>query len=343
MLTVASVAFPHGIVGPDAVGGSEHVLAAIDAELVRRGHRSIVIAREGSRVNGRLVPLRAPGPVLDDAAWRASHDALRAALRAVLQSEDVDVVHLHGIDFHAYLPESPVAVLATLHLPPAWYPPAVYRLSRPRTFLNCVSRAQHADCPGSPLLQPPIPNGVRLDAFGARISRRRFVLALGRICAEKGFHLAIDAARAARMPFVLAGEVFQYPEHHAYFEGEIRPRLGNGVVWLRSVRGARKRRLLAAARCVVVSSTVPETSSLVAMEALASGTPVVAFQPLPGLLEHGRTGFLVRDVEDMARAFDACLAIDPAACLAVARERCDERAMTRAYIERYAALAADVA
>ncbi|TGS68868.1 glycosyltransferase, partial [Mesorhizobium sp. M8A.F.Ca.ET.181.01.1.1] len=84
-----------------------------------------------------------------------------------------------------------------------------------------------------------------------------------------------------------------------------------------------KRRFLNAARCLVIPSLAAETSSLVAMEALACGTPVVAFPngALPGVVEHGRTGFLVNDVHEMAGAIVAASRLDAEICRAEARRR----------------------
>jgi glycosyltransferase involved in cell wall biosynthesis len=98
---------------------------------------------------------------------------------------------------------------------------------------------------------------------------------------------------------------------------------------------------MTAARCVLVPSTVPETSSLVAREALACGTPAVAFPngALPETIEHGTTGFLVRDVDEMAEAIPACDAIDPETCRRAARERFSLRAMTDRYLDLYGRLA----
>jgi glycosyltransferase involved in cell wall biosynthesis len=104
--------------------------------------------------------------------------------------------------------------------------------------------------------------------------------------------------------------------------------------------GERKRRLLAAARALLVPSKARETSSLVAMEALAAGTPVVAYPSgaLAGIVEHGRTGFLVEGVEGLAEGLRRAGEIDPEACRAVARERFSAERMVERYLRRYAEL-----
>jgi glycosyltransferase involved in cell wall biosynthesis len=104
---------------------------------------------------------------------------------------------------------------------------------------------------------------------------------------------------------------------------------------------ARKRRLLAGARCLLLPTLAPETSSLVAMEALACGTPVVAFASgaIPEIVEHGVTGFLVRDAAEMARAIADCAALDPQRCRAAARERFPLERMVANYFDVYHQLA----
>lgn len=322
-LTVLSVAFPFAPVGPDAVGGAEQVLAQLDAALVRAGHRSVVVACAGSRPADSLVATpRANGPITD-AVRRRVHAAYRRAIERALLRRPVDVVHMHGIDFHAYLPPPGPPVLVTLHLPPEWYPPSIFHLKRPNTFLHCVSASQRARCPREARLLPEVPNGVAVDAMARRHAKRRFALTLGRICHEKGFHLALDAARRAGVPLLLAGQTFPYEAHEAYFACEIAPRLSPDRRFIGPIGPVRKRRLLSGARCLLVPSLAPETSSLVAMEALACGTPVIAFPvgALPEIVEHGRTGFIVRDEREMAQAIHATAVIDPDVCRAVARER----------------------
>jgi glycosyltransferase involved in cell wall biosynthesis len=232
-------------------------------------------------------------------------------------------------------------VLATLHLPPGWYPPEIFHLDRPRTYLHCVSPAQRRACPPGANLLPEIENGVPVEALAATHARRRFTFCLGRICPEKGFHLALEAAHRAGMPLLLAGEVFAYPAHQHYFEQEIRPRLDRARRFLGPVGFRRKRRLLSAARCLLAPSLVPETSSLVAMEALACGTPVIAFPSgaLADIVEHGRSGFLVRNEREMAEALEAVSTLDPDACREAARTRFALPRMTDRYLNLYQQLA----
>lgn len=341
-LVVLNVAYPLAPVGPDAVGGAEQVLSRLDVALTRAGHRSIVVACAGSAASGALVATRRPEGELTEDRRRAAREQHRAAIEEVLRREPVDVVHLHGIDFAAYLPRPDVPVLATLHLPPAWYPPDVFRPARPRTYLNCVSEAQRRTCPAGSTSVPVIENGVPHELFAARHAKRRFALALGRICPEKGFHIALDASARADIPLLLGGEVFRYEAHERYFRDEIEPRLGDGRRFLGPVGFERKRRLISAAHCLLVPSLAPETSSLVAMEALACGTPVVAYPSgaLAEIVEHGRTGFLVRDECEMAGAIASVDRIDPEACRASARGRFSAERMARQYLELYAALAA---
>ncbi|PYQ58699.1 MAG: glycosyltransferase family 4 protein, partial [Acidobacteria bacterium] len=163
-----------------------------------------------------------------------------------------------------------------------------------------------------------------------------------RICSEKGYHQALDAAREAGVPLILAGEVFPYEDHRRYFREEIAPRLGPGARFLGPLGLARKRRLLAAARCLIVPSRVAETSSLVAMEALACGTPVVAFRAgaLPEIVEHGRTGFLVADVPEMARALRDVETLAPAVCREEAERRFSAETMISRYFDLYRQLGA---
>jgi glycosyltransferase involved in cell wall biosynthesis len=340
-LTVLSVAYPFAPVGPDTAGGAEHVVHQLDQALVRAGHRSIVVAREDSRVDGTLVPVPQPAGAFDDGALRATREQTRRAIEHALASLPIDLVHMHGSDFHYYLPAAGIPLLATLHLPVSWYPREALPPARAESWINCVSQAQHATCPPHPRLLPPIENGVPIEDATVPHAKRAFALMLCRICPEKGVHLAIEAAKEADVTLLIAGEIYPYDEHRRYFAEQVRPRLDRRRRFIGIVAGARKRRLLAAARCLLVPSLVAETSSLAAREALAVGTPVVAFPAgaLVDIVEHGRTGFLVEDVPQMVQAIRDATAIDPDLCRATARARFSVNRMIERYFGVYAMLA----
>ncbi len=338
-LTVLSVGFPLAPVTPDPVGGAEQVLSRLDRALVERGHRSIVIAPEGSRTAGDLLTVPAVRQPIGEAEAEEVRAAVRARIAEAVAKGGVDVVHFHGLDFGRYLPPDGPPVLVTLHLPLDWYAEGALTPDRTDVALHPVSASQARSAPAGARLGAPIENGVDLPEAASR--KRRYAFALGRICPEKGFDDALDAAQIARVPLILAGHVFPYPSHEAHFRERIAPRLDWRRRWIGAVQGERKRSLLGAARCVVIASKARETSSLVAMEAIAAGTPVVAYPSgaLAEIVEPGVTGYLAETPAGLAEAIGQVDALCPELCRARARERFPAERMIDAYLSRYAELA----
>ena len=341
-LTILSVSYPLAEVSPGTAGGAEQVLATLDESLVGAGHRSVVLAAAGSRCFGLLIPGPAVPGVLDQQTQERVRHSYRKTLQKALARFAVDVVHLHGLDFLDYLPPPGVPVVVTMHLPPNWYPEDAFRLDRPKTYLVCVSRSQARACPTYARIERVIENGISLERFHPENKKGKYALAMGRICPEKGFHLALDAASAAGLPLFLAGTAFGYPSHQSYFEEAIRSRLRDGHRFLGAIGGVRKQKLVAGARCLVVTSQVAETSSLAAMEALACGTPVVAFRvgALCELIDDGRTGYLVDTVMDLPDAIRASQKLDPVACRREAELRFSSEIMEAKYMDLYRKVAA---
>jgi glycosyltransferase involved in cell wall biosynthesis len=337
-LTVLQVAYPLAPVSRDAVGGAEQIVSLLDRAVVASGHRSVVVACSGSAVDGILHSNGCdPNQDLDDDLRRRAQEAQEVAIAAALRRWPVDLIHMHGIDFDAYLPDSNIPVLVTLHLPLSWYAAEALLPRGRHIYFNCVSRSQQSGSPVGTMLLPPIENGVPVAELGWRRRSGSFALALGRLCPEKGFHLAIEVCRRAEIDLIIAGRIFNYPEHQQYFRQQLAPRLDGRRRYIGPVDHREKQRLLATARCLLVPSLAPETSSLAAMEALACGTPVIAFGAgaLTEIVEHERTGFLVNDAGAMAAAIKTVDAIDPEACRAAARRRFSAARMTAQYLYRY--------
>lgn len=335
-MTVLSVAYPFAEVSVDTAGGAEQVLSVIDQELVQRGHRSIVVGCKRSRISGELVAFDRPAGALTLPARAQAHIRYRALIDEAISRYAPDIVHMHGVDAFAYLPPESGSTLLTLHLPRSFYALPQPTLARP-LFFSCVSESQKRGFADIPAPIEVVPNGVRVDDYGPPLAKEPFALALGRICPEKGYHLALDAAKLADIPLILAGQVFPFREHEDYFLEEIVPRLDGPRRFVGPVDLEQKRRLLAKARCLVIPSLVPETSSLVAMEALASGTPVIAHRigALPDIINPGVTGYLVDDVEEMARAMLQAHKIDSNQCRQIAAQRFSAERMVSAYLELY--------
>jgi glycosyltransferase involved in cell wall biosynthesis len=346
MLNILSVAYPFARVERDAVGGAEQVLAAIDAALSAGGHQSTLLAAQGSRSAGKLVSVDVGEGDLCEERLEGARAAYRHTLQRLVTEHQYDLVHFHGCDCAAYLcaGELPQRLpkLVTLHVPYEWYDPCLFRPHLGLAF-NCVSRWQEGAL--APLLpvRTTIENGVDLERWRPLDGASdEYVLCLGRISPEKGFERALRAAQRADVPLVLAGQVFAYPEHQRHFAREIVPLLDGRRRFVGAVGGEAKRRLLASARCLVVASHVAETSSLVVMEALACGTPVVVASPgaPASLIENGVTGLLAGDDGELADALQRVRALDRRACRSQAEQRFDVRQTTQRYLDLYRELSA---
>lgn len=344
-LTILSVAYPFAPVSTHTAGGAEQILASVERALVAGGYRSLVAAAEGSSVAGQLFATPLPTGLIDDAARARVTAAQQQSIDRALASAPVDLIHMHGLDFSSYKLPPSVPVLVTLHMPPSWYPDSIWSLP-PNVHLQCVSESQRQACPAEHRDRlPVIPNGVDLAPAspGAPTSAaehaedesaRGACLMLARICPEKNLHVGLDAARRADIPAVLCGETFSYETHLRYLHDEIEPRLGPHAHLVGAVSPARKHRLLANARCLLLPTLAPETSSLVAMESLAAGTPVIAFPSgaIPEIIDDARTGFLVHSTEEMAAAIRRAPGLSRDLCRSTAQARFDRTQMVAGYL-----------
>ena len=183
-------------------------------------------------------------------------------------------------------------------------------------------------------------NGIALEDFPLCRDKSGYLLWMGRICPEKGTHIALEIARRARLPLVLAGQVYPFSWHQQYFESQIKPLLGPAAVFVERPTLDEKIRLLQHASAVLLPSLVDETSSLVAMEAAACGTPVVAFRrgALPEIVEHGVTGFVCDNGEQMRAALLRVSTISPDICRARAEIRFSSTRMADDYELLYRAV-----
>jgi glycosyltransferase involved in cell wall biosynthesis len=224
-------------------------------------------------------------------------------------------------------------VLATLHLPRELYAADAFEGLAKNVYFNCVSDSQRREFTDLPRMLGVVRNGIAVERFAMGGRKSGYVLWMGRVCPEKAPHLAIAAARRAEVPIVLAGQVYPFRWHEDYWEREVKPLIdGDRVRWVPLPSFAEKTKLLREARALLVSSQIAETTSLVALEAMASGTPVIAFAA--GALAEvvpKETGFLVGNVEEMARACGEVSRIRAQDCRAWVEHEYSAKAMADGY------------
>jgi glycosyltransferase involved in cell wall biosynthesis len=210
-----------------------------------------------------------------------------------------------------------------------------YRQISPNVNLVAISHAQQRQAPDVSWAGT-IHNAVPVTAFPFARTKGAYALFLGRLAPEKGLSLAIDAARAAGVPLVIAAKHSE-PEERAYFDAEVAPRLGPDVTWVGEVGGDRKLALLAGARCLLFPVRWEEPFGMVLIEALACGTPVVALRrgAVPEIITDGLTGLICDDPAQLPAALHRVRSIKPVDCRREVERRFDSATMAASYLLTY--------
>ncbi len=336
-LRVAMIAPPWIPVPPLGYGGIEAVISVLCDELVARGHAVTLFAAPGSRSAAQLCsPLEDAHP--DRMGWslyEADHAgvAYDAIGRAAAEGQPFDVVHDHsGATAVAMGPLSASPVVHTIHAPFDEETTPFYVRHGHKVWLVAISRSQFLHTPRGVRIMDVVPNPIRLADWPFRERKDEYLLWIGRFDASKGAHRAIAVARHAGAELVLAGVIQPGQEH--YFRTEIEPQIdGEQIRFIGEVGGPRRRDLFARAKALLMPISWPEPFGMVMVEALACGTPVLAFVAgdAPEIVRDGENGFLVADETGMVEAVDRLAEIEPVRC----RESVASRYEVAIIAERY--------
>jgi glycosyltransferase involved in cell wall biosynthesis len=305
----------HAVAAPFA-GGLEAMTWYLSAWLADHGHELTLFAPSGSNVPGvKVVPLELDWGVSDlarrdvsmpgEKILRAQHAYLKLLKHLSLATHDFDVVHIHALHplpvSLAHLTGLPTVL--TLHSPPTpWLESALDVAGADAPYLVAVSRANQALWAESSGDVDVIRNGVDLGRWcaGGADGVGDAAVWAGRIVPEKAPHLAIAAARAAGLALRIAGPI----EDEAYFRAHVLPLLGDGIDYVGRLSHLALSRLVARSSVLLQTPQWDEPFCLSAAEAIASGTPVAAFDR-GGLREVvGRRGGVLTepgDVQALAR------------------------------------------
>jgi glycosyltransferase involved in cell wall biosynthesis len=305
----------------------------VDA-LVEAGHEVTVIGVGAPGTSGHFISTNG----VPDATrvGNVAPEVLHASRATeLLRYLDVDVVHDHSMvgPLQARLRAAPTVV--TAHGPVTGEFGQYYGAIGDSVNLVAISAAQRTQAPTVPWAGL-VHNAVRTDDYPFAGRKQDYVFYLGRLSSEKGAHLAIEAAREAGHPIVLAGPCTT-GEDREYLEREVRPRLGPDARWIGEAGFAAKVDLLANARCLLFPIEWEEPFGMVLIEAMACGTPVVALRrgSVPEIVVDGVTGFIRDRPEELAPAIRNVGRLDPLACRRRARLEFDTAKMAADYQRIY--------
>jgi len=337
-MKIAQVPPLYEAVPPRFYGGTERVVAHLTDALVDLGHEVTLFASAEAQTRARLVPVRDQAIRLDPAPLKSDLAAHMTQLSTVLdRAGEFDLIHFHTDMIHfPFFADHAGRTVTTLHgrldlkdldrVYARWNEFALVSISddqrRPMPFANWQATVHH---------------GMPAELYDFSPQPQGYLAFLGRISPEKRPDRAIRIATALGRPLKIAAKVD--PADHDYFEQTIRPMLDNPLVeFIGEIGDDQKSAFLGGAEALLFPIDWPEPFGLVMIEAMACGTPVVAFRcgSTPEIIEDGVTGFLVDTMEEAIAAAGRAHRLDRAQI----REQFDVRfsatAMARRYLDIYA-------
>jgi len=293
------VAPPFLAVPPPRYGGTERIVGVLAEGLHRRGHHVTVFAAGDSRVNATLVP------VVPESLWRhgiqvdVTPHMARIVDQVAHHDGRFDVIHSH-LEWHAFefARTSPVPVVSTLHGRIDSGKTADVIGAFPDIRLIAISDSQRSFLPQHNWLAT-IHHGLPFDDTVLGTGAGGYLLFVGRITPEKGLDMAIELARRSRLPLMVVGKVIDEHEIETY-RSVLEPAERDGTATFLGQLGPPARdQLFADALATVMLGDWPEPFGLVAVESLATGTPLIARRAgaLPEIVREGVDGFIVDDIE----------------------------------------------
>ncbi len=335
-MRIAQVAPLAESVPPTGYGGTERVVAYLADELVRQGHDVTLFASGDSRTTARLVACSPSALRLDEKVIDPIAHEVYQLERVAAEAHRFDIIHWHLDYFHFPMSRRlGVPQLTTLHGRldiPDLQP--VYDEFGDMPVVS-ISNDQRAPLPQAQWLAT-VHHGMPLDELMPSRDVGDYLAFLGRISPEKRADRAIEVARRAGLPLRIAAKVDDADRE--YFEREIEPLLdAEHVEFIGEIGPLEKNEFLGRARALLFPIDWSEPFGLVMIEAMACGTPVIAYRSgsVPEVITEGVSGFIVDDIEGAVEAVRRLDEIDRAACRGAFEERFSVERMAREYLEAY--------
>ena len=333
-LRIGILAPPWVPVPPILYGGTELMLAALAEALQRLGHTVEVFTTGDSAVG---VPTAYLFDRADPDRIGASVLELRHMAAGYERFAGMDVVHDHTLAglFHRYRPDD-LPVVTTCHGPFNEDLVDLYRRVAADVSVIAISRYQASRAPSDIPIAGVIPHGLDLARYRFSDRAEDHLVFIGRMVAEKGVHLAIDAARRRGDRLLIAAKMKE-PVERRYFEEMVEPMLGGGIEYVGEADFETKIDLLTSARALLNPIQWPEPFGLVMAEAMACGTPVVAYPEgaAPEIVDDGQTGFLVSTQDELVEALGRIDEISRSDCRAAVERRFSSERMAADHVDVY--------
>ena len=335
-MKIAQVAPLYESVPPKLYGGTERVVSYLTEELIRQGHQVTLFASGDSVTQARLVQACAHSLRLDQKCGDQLAHHIVLLEQVFRQASAFDLIHFHIDYLHFPLSvRQPIPTVTTLHgrldLPDLV---PLYQMF-PSIPVVSISDAQRAPLPWVNWLGT-VYHGLPEDLYTFRETPGSYLAFLGRISPEKGVEQAIAIAQHVGMPLKIAAKVDRADRE--YFQEVVQPLLKNSLIeYVGEVGGDNKDAFLGQAYALLFPIDWPEPFGLVMIEAMACGTPVIAYPrgSVPEVLEHGVTGWLVEGIEEAVQAVERVPALSRARCRQVFEERFSASRMAHDYLRLY--------
>jgi len=323
-MRVGIVAPPWVPVPPPKYGGTEQVIDGLARGFLDAGHDVLLWTTGDATCPVPRAWILDEAPGITGLVTTELHHAIEG--HRALAAWGADVIHDHSLTGPVAAPTiHRIPTLTTLH--GSFDAPAcsLYATVARHVRLIAISQDQ-ASHAGSITIEAVIHHGIDVAAFppgpGTGDEHGDYLAFLGRIAPEKGVHLAARAARETGQRLLIAAKMREEPEHE-FFRTHVRPLLGEGVEFLGEVDPAGRVELLQGATALVNPIQWDEPFGLVMVEALACGTPVIAFPngSAPEIVDDGVTGFLCNDLEELTKRLGDVSQLDRPACREAAEQR----------------------
>jgi glycosyltransferase involved in cell wall biosynthesis len=314
-MRIAQVAPLHESVPPRYYGGTERVVSWLTEQLVSLGHDVTLFASGDSVTNAELVKCCKRALRLDpDCVDPLAHHVLMTE-EVLSQAEDFDIIHFHIDYLHfPYARRGKMPYVTTLHGRldiPDLVP--LYKEFREVPLVS-ISDAQRRPLPWVNWVGT-VHHGMAIHELPLQEKAGDYVAFLGRVSPEKGLDQAIEIAIRSGKKLKIAAKVDRADQD--YFQRKIKPLLNHPLIeFIGEIGNADKARFLGNAMALLFPVNWPEPFGLVMIEAMACGTPVIAYPcgSVPEIVLHGVTGFVVHDVEEGVAALNRVGEIDRVAC-----------------------------